>query len=79
MKPIKDIGQCVQFEGNGGDWADVLDDDTYRCPVIVMTLEQRRELVREVWEAATASEWRNINEHIFAQETVEQFIKDNDL
>lgn len=53
MKKLSEIGRYVDFEGEGNDWSDALGEpELENCPVIVMKLEERRELVRAVWDAA---------------------------
>jgi hypothetical protein len=86
MKPLKEIGTVMYehpFEGRGALLSIVPqqgfpDDYTPSAPYTVLSLEERRQLVREVWEAVVnSSGW--IREVDGIQLDVEEFIKSEGL
>lgn len=77
-KPIKDIGTFRSRHPDDGsmiEFAPLLDEHHHLC---ILTFEERRELVREVWERAVESRWWGETKYYF-DETVEQFIKEQGL
>lgn len=85
IKAIKEIGRemqavSVSLDGQRMSLVDAVYRDTQNFPVYsVMSLEERRELVRAVWEYAVGSIAWDGARGTYADATVEQFIKKNDL